>query len=124
MGKGSQRLGQAIGRGFARLETTTSSAGSAMAGRTREYQERMKVRSAQTQATRAQRLAEMERLRAEAREQVVASERARVAAEAQHQQMQRQEAEQPVRVHPAKAARPRASQLRGVLAGAVAAGVL
>lgn len=121
---GSQRVGSAIAGGLARLKITTSSASSTVTDHTRAYQERVKARSAQTQAARAQRLAEMERLRAEAREQVATLERARVAAEAQHRQLQRQDAEQPVRLHSAKAARPRASQLRGVMAGAVAASVL
>lgn len=95
---------------------------SAAADRTRVYQERMRTRTAQAQAVRAQRLAEMERLRAEAREQVAALEKVRMAAEAQHQQLQRMDAEQePVRHRKERVAEPRSLQMRGVLAGAAAA---
>jgi len=76
------------------------------------------------QAEREKRLAEMDRLRAEAREQVAALERARLAAEAEHQLSQQQHSEQPVRQRRLRAERPQPSQLRGVLAGAAAASVL
>jgi len=121
---GFVRLRPALANLIMKFKDTTSAAGSAFADRTREYQERMKTRAAQAQALRAQRLAEMERLRLEAREQVVALERVRMAAEAEHQNLQRLDAEQPVREREVKDARPQILQLRGVFAGAAAAAAL
>lgn len=101
-----------------RLKSSTSAA----ADRTRLYQERMRARAARAQAARALRLAEMERLRAQAREQVAALEKVRMVVEAQHQQLQRMDAEQePVRHRKEKVAGPRSLQMRGVLAGAATA---
>src|SRR5579864_6049605 len=67
---GFVRLRPALANLIMKFKDTTSAAGSAFADRTREYQERMKTRAAQAQALRAQRLAEMERLRLEAQQQV------------------------------------------------------
>jgi len=120
---GSVRLRSIVANVALKFKGTTSAAGKAVADRTREYQERVKARAAQAQATRAQKLVEMERVRLEAREQVAALERLRMAAEAEHQQLQRQDAEQPPRPREIKAARP-PIQLRGVFAGAAAATAL
>ncbi|HEY6350323.1 MAG TPA: hypothetical protein VI636_13025 [Candidatus Angelobacter sp.] len=117
------RLRSLVANAVLKFKGTTSAAGRAVAGRTREYQERVKVRAAQAQTARAQKLVEMERVRLEAREQVAALERLRMAAEAEHQQLQRQDAEQPARQREIKAARP-PIRLRGVFAGAAAATAL
>ncbi|HEY6252250.1 MAG TPA: hypothetical protein VI685_20025 [Candidatus Angelobacter sp.] len=122
--RGLSRLKPVLAIAISKFKNTTSAAGSAVADRTREYQERMKTRAAQVQGARAQRLAEMERLRAEAREQVAVLERARMAAEAEHQKLQRldaEQAEQSERQREPQAVPPRIFQLRGVLAGVVAA---
>lgn len=117
------RLKPLIANAVLRFKSTTNAAGSAVADRTREYQDRMKARAAQAQTNRAKRLAEMERVRAEAREQVAVLERARMAAEAQHQQLQRLDAEAATRQHEVevKGGRPRIFQVRGVFAGVAAA---
>jgi hypothetical protein len=73
------------------------------------------------QAEREKRLAEMDRLQAEAREQVAALERARLAAEAEQQRLQ-QSSELPAGRR--WGLRPPASQLRGVFTGALAASLL
>lgn len=118
MRSGSVWMKAVVAGAIVKFKSSTSAA----AGRTRVYQERMRTRAAQAQAARAQRLAEMERLRSEAREQVAALEKVRMAAEAQHQQLQRMDAEQePIRHRKEKVAGPRSLQMRGVMAGAAAA---
>lgn len=124
MRSGLLRLKPVLASIVLKFKKTTSAAGTVVADRTREYQERMKARSSQSQAARSQRLVQMERLKAEAREQVAVLERARMAAEAQHQQLQRLDEEQPVRPREARAAGRRMLQLKGVFAGAVAAAAL
>ena len=122
MRNGSVRMKAGLSSVIVKFKSTTSAAGTAVADRKREYQERMRAKASQAQAARAQRLAQMERLRAEAREQVAVLERARMVAEASHQQLQRMDAEeQPVRRRQEKAPGPRILQLRGVFAGAIAA---
>src|SRR5262249_17807815 len=158
---GWQRSKPVLANGLARVKNRASSTGSALAARTREFQERRRLRAARLRTTREQqrvesmqraatleqerqkqseqalaarqqevqqmrverekRLDEVEGVRAESNEQVAAVEHARLAAEAQHQQFQRQQAE-PARPTPAKAPRP--SQLRGVFTGAAAAAIL
>jgi hypothetical protein len=81
------------------------------------YQQQLQTHEAE----RERRLAEMDRLRAEAREQVAALERARLAAETEQQRLQ-QYSEPSARRR--RELRPQASQLRGVLTGAVAASLL
>ena len=75
------------------------------------------------QVERQKRLADMERLRAEAREQVAALERARMAAEAEHRKLKQQSEPSPGRRF-ARNLRPQSSQLKGVFTGAAAATVL
>ena len=159
---GMQRLRPVIGNGLTRLKTGIAASRSAVADRTREYHERIKLRAAEARAARRQRLeetekqraamleqarqnptaatqqsqsqidqaerqkrlAEMERVRAEAREQVAAMERARLAAEAEHERSRQQHAEEPLPQRRVKVVRPQPSQLRGVFTGAVAASIL
>ena len=122
MRDGSVRMMAGFSSAMLKFRNKTSAAGTAVADRKREYQERLRAKAAQAQAARAQRLAQMERLRAEAREQVATLERARMAAEAHHQQLQRLDAEeQPVRRRQEETPGPRILQLRGVFAGAIAA---
>src|SRR5262245_6769695 len=58
---GMQRLKPVVGGGLAKLKTRVSSTGSAVANRTREYQERIRLRGAEARVARKQRLAEIQR---------------------------------------------------------------
>ena len=122
--RGFQHARPAVTRGLAKLRSGTSSAGNAVADRTRGYQERIKVRTGEARAARQRRLAEMERLRAEAREQLSALERARMATEAEHQRLQQETVEEPVIQRSLNPFRTQPSQLKGVFTGAAATAVL
>ena len=122
--RGFQRARPPVARGLAKLRSGTSSAGSVVAERTRGYQERIKQHTAEARAAKQRRLAEMERLRAEAREQVAALERARMATEAEHQRLQQQTVEEPARQRLLHRFRTQPSQLKGVFTGAAATAIL
>lgn len=71
-----ERLRPVLGTWLTRLRTGISTTGSAVAGRTREYQQRIQARLAEAQAARKQRLAEIERQRAEAAQRTVEQQHA------------------------------------------------
>jgi len=66
----AERLRPAFGSGLTKLKNEVSSTGGTIAERAREYQEKIKSRAAEARVARKQRLAEIERQRAESAERM------------------------------------------------------